>query len=89
MVVEVTTRAPASAVMGRRGGALKVKVKAPPVEGKANKEVIKVVAAFLGVPPSNVRLARGAASRVKYLEVAGLTEAALAAALARAPVVGD
>ncbi|WP_058947609.1 DUF167 family protein [Thermococcus sp. 2319x1] len=49
---------------------LKVKVKVPPVEGKANKEVVKFFSKLLG---ADVVLLRGEASREKDLLVKGLT----------------
>ncbi len=48
---------------------LVVRVKEPPREGKANEAVIRAVAAYYGVPPSSVRLASGASSRHKTLEL--------------------
>lgn len=44
-------------------------VAAPPVEGKANAEVERFVAACLGVPRSRVRVVAGAAARQKRVEV--------------------
>lgn len=82
--VEVTTRSRAPGVVGRRGVVLRVKLAAPPVEGRANKELIATVARFLGLPKSNLELSRGATSRRKLLLIAGMDEAGLAAALARA-----
>jgi uncharacterized protein YggU (UPF0235/DUF167 family) len=71
--------------VGRRGGVLKVHVAAPPEGGRANDELVALVAAFLGVKRGDVRLVRGAASRRKLLEVEGVAAAELAAALARVP----
>lgn len=50
-------------------GALTVYVRERAVEGKATKAVIKLLADHFGVPPSGVRLASGAASRVKRFEI--------------------
>jgi len=82
--VDVTTRAREPGVAGRRGEVLKVRVSAPPEDGRANQELIKIVASFLGVPRSTVSVALGGAARHKVLEVEGLTMGDLAAALARA-----
>jgi len=54
-------------------GDLRVRVAAPPVEGKANRELLTFLARRLGVPPSHVSLLRGAGSRHKVVEVEGLT----------------
>ncbi|NJE03350.1 DUF167 domain-containing protein [Thermococcus sp. MV11] len=50
-------------------GRLKVKIKAPPVEGKANKELVKFLSKVLG---TEVKIIRGEASREKDLLVRGL-----------------
>jgi len=82
--VEVSPKARRPGVVGRRGDVLKVRVAAPPEGGRANKELIRLVAGFLGVPRASVTVARGAASRRKLLEIEGLAVGDLAAALARA-----
>jgi len=60
-------------------------VNAPPEGGRANEAVVELVAELLGVKPRQVELKRGASSRSKTLEVAGLeageAERRLAAAL--------
>jgi uncharacterized protein (TIGR00251 family) len=57
---------------------VKIRIAAPPAEGKANKALIRFLSAHLGVPPSHVSLVRGAGSRRKVVEVTGLsTEEAL------------
>ena len=53
---------------------VKVRVRAIPDEGKANKAVCAVMAKFLGVPKSAVTVAAGATSRHKRLEVVGLSQ---------------
>ena len=50
---------------------LVVRVKEPPSEGKANAAVLKAVAAYYRVAPSDVRMVAGHSSRRKVLEVAG------------------
>ncbi len=63
---------------------LKARVAAAPVDGAANAALIALVAGALGRPKSAVRLAAGAAGRVKQLEIAELSEAELLQALKRA-----
>ncbi len=52
---------------------LKVRVRAQPVEGAANAALEKLLAKALGVKAADVRVARGGASRLKAVEVDGLT----------------
>ncbi len=53
------------------GRVLRVKLKAPPVEGKANRELLAFLANELGVAKSAVSLRSGAKSRVKAVEIEG------------------
>lgn len=85
LAVEVTPKSRKPGVVGRRGGALRVRVASPPEGGRANKELVALVAAFLGVRRGAVSVVRGATSRRKLLEVDGLVKSEVAAALARAP----
>lgn len=57
-------------VMGRHGDALRVRVTAPPVDGKANQAVTKLLTELLG---ADVALVGGASSRRKRFRVAGLS----------------
>jgi uncharacterized protein (TIGR00251 family) len=57
-------------VAGLHGDALKIRLAAPPVDGKANAALIEFVADRLGLPKSAVRLASGQNSRRKTLELA-------------------
>ena len=83
--VQVTPRARRPGVVGRQGDVLKVRVAAAPEAGKANKELVALVATFLGVKPGIVKVVRGATARRKLLEIEGWSESELAAALARVP----
>ncbi len=58
-------------VAGEHGDALKIRLAAPPVDGKANAALIAFVADRLGVAKSTVTLKSGQTSRRKVLEVAG------------------
>jgi uncharacterized protein YggU (UPF0235/DUF167 family) len=50
---------------------LKARVRVAPSEGEANAALVRLIAKALGVPPRDVTLATGAASRIKRLTVAG------------------
>lgn len=62
-----------SAVVGTHGDAVKVKVSAPPVDGRANDAVVALLAQELGVRPGAVHLVAGASSRSKRVRVDGVT----------------
>jgi uncharacterized protein len=68
-------------VVGRHGAALKVKVAAPPVDGRANDAVCKLLADLVGVPPSSAELIAGASSRTKRVRLRGVEAATLEAVL--------
>lgn len=74
--VKATPNAKRSEVLGWEedpmvGKVLRIRVAAPPVEGKANAELEKVIAKWLGVSKSEVRLEKGGTSRIKCFEVPG------------------
>jgi uncharacterized protein len=58
-----------------------VRVTAPPVDGKANEAVCRLIAEAVDVAPSRVRVVRGRSSRDKTLEVEGVDEHTLRSAL--------
>jgi uncharacterized protein len=62
---------------------LKVSVNAPPVEGKANQAVQRVLAEAFGVPRSTVTILRGEAGKRKTVRIAGVTAAAALQFIAR------
>ena len=71
--------------MGERAGAVLIRVTAPPVDGKANDALCRLVAKAAGVAPSRVRVIRGQTARDKILAVEGVEPAALRAALGLNP----
>lgn len=73
--IKAVPGAPRNEVCGWMGEALKVKVKAPPVEGKANDALLKFLAETLSVPPRAVSLVRGGTSRHKLVRIEGLDPA--------------
>ena len=80
--VRVTPRSSADRIDGfDAGGVLRVRVTAPPADGRANEEVIKLLAKGLLIPPRDVVLVAGATSRNKVFEVP-LTREAIADRLA-------
>ena len=78
--------------MGRRcsraGRALKLRIAAPPVEGKANKAVVLFLSAWLDIPRSSISLLRGESSRLKVVELPDGCEGKLARLLSAEDVSG-
>lgn len=69
--VRVVPRASKSALAGEHGGALKVRVAAPPVEGAANVELARFLAKAFGVAARDVEIVSGHASKSKRVRVRG------------------
>ena len=70
------------------GPAVKVRVRAVPDQGEANAAVAAVVAEWLGVPASQVAVARGHKSRVKMLKIGGPPDRLEALVAARVGALG-
>ncbi|HEX2062812.1 MAG TPA: DUF167 family protein [Acidimicrobiales bacterium] len=71
--LHVQPRAGRSAVVGRHGNALKVRVAAPPEGGRANAACLALLASSVGVPESQLELVSGASSRMKQVRIIGTT----------------
>jgi uncharacterized protein (TIGR00251 family) len=67
--VHVVPRASRSEIVGEIDGVLKVRIAAPPVDGAANDELIKVLAKKFGVAKSKVSVVSGLTSRKKRVRV--------------------
>ncbi len=71
LALHVQPGAKRTAVDGTHGDALKIRLAAPPVDGKANAELLRFLADAFGVPLRNVVLVRGETSRQKVVRVDG------------------
>ncbi len=71
--VQAVPRASKDEIVGIHGDALKVRLSAPPVEGRANEALISFLAKRLGVRKSQVEIVAGATSRHKMIRVMGLS----------------
>jgi uncharacterized protein len=67
--VQVVPRASKSEVVGEHDGSLRVRIAAPPVDGAANEELIRVLAKKFEVPRSAVSIASGQTGRIKYVRI--------------------
>ncbi len=70
--LRIQPRAKASEVVGPHGDELKIRVQAPPVDGKANLALVRFLADLLQVPRADVTLTGGSGSRSKRLRVRGI-----------------
>jgi len=70
--IRVVPRAAKDQIQGLQGSDLKIRLKAPPVDGKANDRLIKVLSDWLNIPMNQLQIARGHTGRSKVVFVAGL-----------------
>ena len=75
--VRLTPRGGSDRVDGVVDGVLRARVAAAPADGAANEALCRLIAREVGVPRSAVRIAAGATSRAKVVEVEGAVEADL------------
>lgn len=62
-----------SGLAGMHGESLKIRIKSPPVDGKANRELVRFLAEMLDIPQGRITIVRGASSRRKAVAIEGLT----------------
>jgi uncharacterized protein (TIGR00251 family) len=74
LILYVQPGAKVAGLAGWYGALPKLKVAAPPEDGKANEEVIEFLSKYLGVPKRNIDIVQGHLSRKKVLMIQGLTE---------------
>ena len=70
--VRVQPKSSCDEIFGLQNGRFKVKVAAPPEDGKANERLIEIIARALGVSKSYVNIVRGKTSRIKILKIKGV-----------------
>ena len=83
LAVRVQPRASRDEVVGEMDGALKVRLQAPAVENRANDALCEYLAALLKTPKSAVRILSGERSRIKRIEIRGVTKLQVLALLTR------
>ena len=81
VTLRIAPRASRDGVAGVMGDALKIRLRAPPVDGKANAALRAFLAGALGVPERAVTIVAGETGRLKRVRVDGIGEAAAAARL--------
>ena len=61
-------------ILGVYNDSLRVKISSPPVDGKANKAIIKFFSKFLNIPKSKIKIEKGDKSRDKLIAIEGFDE---------------
>ena len=87
--LRVSPGAPRSAVVGRHGAGWKVRVAAPPEDGKANDAVVSLLAETLAISVRDVRIVSGRSSRDKTVALAGMRLEEIERRLAEASGAGE
>jgi uncharacterized protein (TIGR00251 family) len=85
IAVRLQARARRDELVGMRDGVLLARVSAPPVEGRANRALCRLIARRAGVAASRVTILRGERSRDKVIALRGVEAAAVKQALGRGP----
>ncbi|MFH1139616.1 MAG: DUF167 domain-containing protein [Pseudomonadota bacterium] len=80
--IHLSPRASKEAIGGLHGDAVKVRVKAPPVDGRANEALLRYLAGLLGVSRSRLEILSGETSRDKLVKVDGVDPEEVSARLA-------
>jgi hypothetical protein len=75
--VRIVPRASRSEIAGEYNGALRIRIAAPPVEGAANRELIRLLARMFNLPQKAVAIVSGAGSKNKIVRIAGADSAKL------------
>lgn len=72
ITVQVQPNARHNQALGFEDGILRVKIAAPPVKGKANRELVRFLSQLLGVSKGSITIERGLTGRRKVIAIAGL-----------------
>ena len=75
--VRVVPRASKSEIVGEMGGALKVRIALPPVDGAANAKLVKILSKKFDVSKGAVEILTGQTSKVKQVKISGANRNAL------------
>ncbi len=72
--VYLQPRSSKNVIVGPYRDGIKVKLTAPPVEGRANEALIRFLAGTWKIPPSHIEIVKGHHAREKMLRISGLTD---------------
>ncbi len=69
LAISVVPNASITEIVGMHDGALKIRLAAPPVEGKANEALVKFLAKKLGLAPSEISIDKGSMGKRKRINI--------------------
>lgn len=72
--VLISPKASKNKIVGLHDNRLKIRIAAPPVDGKANIELVKFLADELGTPTYNIEIETGYSSKRKTIKISGITK---------------
>ncbi len=81
LTLKVRAGAPKTGFAGKYGDAWKLRVAAPPVDGKANEAIVRFLSKLAGVPAASVRIVSGFTGATKIVELQGIDSAHLQRAI--------
>jgi uncharacterized protein len=87
--VRVIPNAKQNQIIGVEGDAIKIRLAARPIEGRANEALIEFISAYFNLRRSNVEIVRGAKSSRKVMRLRGKTASQLAETLDETQQIGD
>lgn len=72
--VKVEPRSSKKGIEGIINNILKIKLTAPPADGKANKQLIEIISEETGIRKSEIKIVKGLSSKIKIVEIKGVAE---------------
>jgi uncharacterized protein (TIGR00251 family) len=81
LAIRAVPRAARDEVAGLHDGAIRIRLRAPPVDGKANEALVRFLAERLGIPRRSVAVVSGQTGRAKRVRVSGVTPESVRCAL--------
>ena len=81
--IKVQPRAPRTEIVGEHDGAIKLRVAAPPIDGKANEECRRFLAKLFDVSATSVEIISGDSSRDKVIRISSISARRVLEALGR------
>jgi len=72
--VQIQPKSSQNQIVGLHDGRLKIKIAAPPVDGKANESLIEFLAKTFKISKSNIEILKGHTSKLKTIKLSGISE---------------